>query len=448
MSDYMTLIMLTGLMVALGVCLVLWRAFGRSNSLDVLIWWPVILYIPGPLAIFGLFSDHPVFSNYFSDESVFWATIILVIGFLLYIIFVSKSVRWHLSAELKLLPRSDLIASTSLPLVILGIGCMGVQIALMCQTGASLLSGQYVLANGNFSDNSTLFNLTAGLYEIFSAVFAFRMIGRRLSIRRDGLFVAFSLAVLALRILGGTRLIALKIAFFILIVKLLQGAISLRKGAAIAGVLLVLLIVIGSLRGSGVDEGSNLLFLLFSEPALGSLSATYVVDYYLSQGVYISATGLVNLFTYLIFIAIHLIPGFIYDALGGGITLLGDWGYYRSWAAPFYPFRQILDATGLETISPVGGQSIVALGVALFGVVGAVTIIPLIYGIFAIIRRYLPNSIPFMLIIAFEAPSVFRDSTEILCKQIFVIAVGYWGLSLMTKFMRASTLRTELAKSP
>jgi hypothetical protein len=108
---------------------------------------------------------------------------------------------------------------------------------------------------------------------------------------------------------------------------------------------------------------------------------------------------------------------------------LGDWGYYRSWAAPFFPFRDILASTGLDTVSPVGGQSVIALGVALFGYAGAVLILPLTYGGFSWLRSMLPKSMPLILILGFEAPSVFREGTELVAKQIFIVAIVFWLFS-------------------
>jgi hypothetical protein len=228
---------------------------------------------------------------------------------------------------------------------------------------------------------------------------------------------------------GGTRLIVLELVLFIVMVRVLEGRISKKVAALSAMGFAAILMLVASLRGSQAADGSNLLFLLFAEPALGNLSATFVTGYYLDHGVPFNPNAILDSLGYIVFVVIHLLPNAIYQALGGDIILLGDWGYYRSWAAPFFPFRDILASTGLDTVSPVGGQSVIALGVALFGYAGAVLILPLTYGGFSWLRSMLPKSMPLILILGFEAPSVFREGTELVAKQIFIVAIVFWLFS-------------------
>jgi hypothetical protein len=453
MDDLPPLILLSAVLVLGALAFIAALVTMRRPGLDTLVWWPIVLYIPGPLAIYVLFSGHPSFANYFSPESIVVSTLALVGGFLLYVLFLEKRLARQLREDLAEVARSPAVNGTKWPLVLLGVLCAATQVMLIRDTGASLLSGGYVLADGSFADNSTLFTLTAGLYEIFAALLALRLVAVKPSARKDGLFLLLSFAVLALRMLGGTRLIVLKVVLFVVILQLLRGNISKKAATVSALVFGILLMVVGSLRGSEAEEGANLLFLLFAEPALGNLSATFVTGYFMDHGVLFNPSALLDSIGYLIFIAVHLLPNVIYQALGGGIVLLGDWGYYRSWGEALYPFRGVLAETGLATVSPVGGQSIIALGVALFGYAGAGLIVPFIYGGFSWLRSILPKAMPLVLILGFEAPSVFRDSTEILVKQVFIIAIVFWLFSKLcaipiTNARRAMPRATAESLSP
>ena len=328
-----------------------------------------------------------------------------------------------------MLRNSPVIYGATWPLVLLGLACAATQLMLIRDTGASLLSSGYVLGEGRFAENRTLFTMTAGLYECFAAILALRLVGTKHTVGRDWLFLLYAFGVIALRLLGGTRLVVLKMLFFIVVVRLLQGRVS-KKSAALFGVgFATLLMIVGSLRGSEAEDGSNVLFLLFAEPALGNLSATFVTSYYLDRGIFLNPNVVFDSLGYLIFVIIHLLPNAIYQAFGGDVIYLGDWGYYRSWGAPFYPFRGILAATGLDTVSPVGGQSIIALGVALFGYAGATFIVPITYGAVSLLHSILTKSMPLILIVGFEAPSIYREGSEILVKQVFIISIVFWLFS-------------------
>jgi hypothetical protein len=396
---------------------------------DSLIWWPIFLYIPGPLAAYLLFSGAESFGAYLDPRAVFVSTFILAGGLACYRLALGRRVARQVEFDIACVERSPVANGSVWPFVLLGLLCIATQTLLIRDTGESLLSGGYVLANGSFEENRAIYTLTAGLYEIFAALLAFRIVGGNLTFRRHWMFLSFSFAVIAMRMLGGTRLVVLELLIFVLMVQLLRRRIS-RKGAIGASMGIgAALAIIGSLRGSQAAEGSNLLFLLFAEPGLSNLSATFVTSYYLEHGDFINPNCIVGCLGYLLFIAVHLLPNVLYQGLGGDVIYLGDWGYYRSWGAPFYPFRDILAATGLETVSPVGGQSVVALGVALLGYGGAVLIVPLIYGAFSWLRSALPKSMPLILILGFEAPSIYREGAEIFGKQVFIIALAYWLFS-------------------
>lgn len=401
----------------------------RRLDVDSLVWWPIVLYIPGPLAAYLLFSEQNYFADFVSPKSVFVSSLVLVGGFFLYRISLGKRLARQVRFDIAQIRKSSVINGTVWPLVLLGLLCAVTQLLLIRDTGASLVSGSYVLGEDKFAENRTLFTLTAGLYEIFAAILALRIVGAKLTFRRDGLFLLFAFAVISLRMFGGTRLIVLELVLFIVVVRVLEGRLSKKVAALSAAGFAVILMVVGSLRGSEAADGSNILFLLFAEPALGNLSATFVTSYYLDHGVPFNPNAILDSLGYVVFVVIHLLPNAIYQALGGDIILLGDWGYYRSWGAPFFPFRDILASTGLDTVSPVGGQSVIALGVALFGYAGAVLIVPLTYGVFSWLRSMLPRSMPLILILGFEAPSVFREGTELVAKQVFIIAVVFWLFS-------------------
>lgn len=403
-------------------------AAGRLE-VDSLVWWPIVLYIPGPLAAYLLFSGQDFFASYVSPESVFVSTLVLVGGFFLYRISLGKRLARQVRFDIAQIRKSPVVNGAAWPLVLLGLLCAVTQLLLIRDTGASLLAGSYVLGDDKFAENRTLFTMTAGLYEIFAAILAFRFVGTKLTLRRDGLFLLFAFAVIALRMFGGTRLIVLELVLFIVMVRVLEGRISKKAAALSAAGFAAILMLVGSLRGSEAADGSNILFLLFAEPALGNLSATFVTGYYLDHAVPFNPNAILDSLGYIVFVVIHLLPNAIYQALGGDIILLGDWGYYRSWAEPFFPFRDILANTGLDTVSPVGGQSVIALGVALFGYAGAVLIVPLTYGVFSWLRSMLPRSMPLILILGFEAPSVFREGAELVAKQVFIVAVVFWLFS-------------------
>lgn len=404
-----------------------YRILSPSRRYDALLWWPIVLYIPGPLAAYFLLASHPIFINYFTPFSILAATSILISGYVIYLAFFSKSVSGRLEVELRTIEGSPVNNGNSWPYYALGLLCMISQLFLIRETGASLLSGAYVLGDGKFAENSALFTATAGLYEIFVALVGIKFATTPRKLKDEKGFWLFSFLVIFLRIFGGTRLVVVKVAAFTLLVALLKGNLKITRLLFIGGIALSTFMAIGALRGSESEDGALALFLVFAEPALGSLSATYIVDMYAESSKFFLPEFLWNGIGYIIFVLIHLAPNFIYQAFGGELTLLGDWGYYRTLAEPFYPFREILRETGLETISPVGGQSIVALGVAMFGVGGAPLIIPAIFKMFELLSRSARGSIPILLIAGFEAPSIFRDSTEILVKQVFIISIAYYA---------------------
>jgi hypothetical protein len=394
----------------------------RQRPVDLIIWWPIFLYIPGPLAVYLLFSDTEVFATYFTEQSVFAATIILIASYGIYHLSLGARVARQLSRDISIIETSPLAHGSTWSMFLLGLACVFLQLMLIRATGASILSDAYILGNGNFEENSTLFTATAGLYEIFGALLALKYVGKKFTLRDDGLFALFALFVVALRTLGGTRLIVLKLVLFIMLIQFIRRKIDARKTAIITCISVFVFAVVGALRGG---SGTGVVFLLLAEPALSNLSSTYVTQFYIEKGIFFPIASIWNGFSYLLFVLIHLLPNSIYRALGGDIVLLGDWGYYRSWAAAFYPFREILRETGLDTISPVGGQSIVALGVALFGVAGGALLLPMIYGGFSLLRDLIPRKMPLMLIVGFEAPSIFRDPTEIMVKQVMIVAIAY-----------------------
>ena len=422
----------TGLAAAALLILIL-RLVRRDVAIDSLIWWPILLYIPGPGAIFLLFADHAAFGNYFSRLSVFWATLGFVLGIALYFITLSKPVCHLLEQNLVSVRASALSNGNLLPLYALGIICMGAQAILMAKTGASIASGAYVLGGGAFEENSALFTFSAGLYEIFAALAGFRLLAVHDWNGTNRRFLLFTGLVLALRMFGGTRLIILKLVAFSLLLAYVTGRIQRRTVLLSGASFAALLMLVGNLRSGDGEDVRQLAFLLLAEPALGSLSATFVTDFAIDKGDWFNPGFLADAVGYAIFVMIHLLPTAIYSAMGGTITLLGDWGYYRTAAAPFYPFATIIAETGVETVSPVGGQSLIALGVAIFGVAGAALIVPAIIGGLWAIGRALTRFVPIMLIVAFEAPSIFRDSTEIFVKQVFVISVGYWIFELLAR---------------
>jgi hypothetical protein len=414
----------------------IWMAastLSKRIGLDFLIWWPIIMYIPGPIAAYLLFGESETFANYISAQSVLVSTLVLVGGFALYRLFLGKRLADILRFDLAQIESSPAVIGAKWPLVALGCLCAATQILLIRDTGASLLSNEYVLGGGRFSENRTLFTLTAGLYEMFAALFALRLVSVHSPWRRNKLLFLFAAAVVALRMLGGTRLVVLKLVVFVVLVRMLQRRISKKAALVSAIAFSAFLMIVGSLRGSAAEEGSNILFLLFAEPALGNLSATFVTDYYLNHGIAFNPNAITDTLGYIVFVAIHLLPNAIYQALGGDVIYLGDWGYYRSWGQMFYPFRLILGGTGLETVSPVGGQSVVSLGVALFGYAGAVLVIPLTYAAFGLLRAISARSLPVILVLGFEAPSIYREGAEIFVKQFFIILLVYWLFSILCR---------------
>jgi hypothetical protein len=423
-------------------------AAAKRLDADSLVWWPIVLYVPGPLAAYLLFSGQDFFAGYVSPESVFVSSLVLVGGFFLYRIFLGKRLARQVRFDIAQIRKSPVINGAAWPFVLLGLLCAVAQLLLIRDTGASLLEGSYILGDDKFAENRTLFTMTAGLYEIFAAILAFRIVGTKLTLRRDGLFLLFAFAVIAMRMFGGTRLIVLELVLFIVMVRVLEGRISKKVAALSAAGFAAILMLVGSLRGSEAADGSNILFLLFAEPALGNLSATFVTGYYLDHGVPFNPNAILDSLGYIVFVIIHLLPNAIYQALGGDIILLGDWGYYRSWAEPFFPFRDILANTGLDTVSPVGGQSVIALGVALFGYAGAVLIVPLTYGVFSWLRSMLPRSMPLILILGFEAPSVFREGAELVAKQVFIVAVVFWLFSKLCAIPIGTIPRSRHRPSP
>jgi|GEM_PF-3357636 len=421
LEENQTLLATIGLVVATYALLV-GRLFKRPLPFDTITWWPLFMYVPGPLTIYFFYLEHPSFSAAFTGESVLIATATMLAGFALYSVTMSRYVSRQIEAELALLDASPFGTASNWPYYLLGGLCVGFQLALIQATGSSLFTGKYVMEG--FVENSGLYIATAGFYEMFAAIGALRVISLKGRSKQDLRFLVWFVFVLLTRILGGTRLIVIKAILFCLFVRLCQGRLPVKKLVPVAAVFTIGLMVVGLLR-SGEAEGLDATQLLLAEGALNNLSATLVIDNAMDHGVYFDPAGLVNALGYLVFIAVHLVPSFIFDALGGTRILLGDWGYYRSWGEPFYPFRDLLVTTGLDTISPLGGQSIVALGAALFGIVGAPLIIVYVYSIFCLAGRAFARFVPILLLLGFHAPSIFRDSTEILAKELFVCAIGF-----------------------
>lgn len=387
------------------------------GHIDAILWWPLMLYVAGPFGCLLVLIDNDFLSTRFSPESSMVVTVILSGSLLFYFIFLSKTFQTRINRELKhLSPTKNMW-----PMYLLGFTCMGLQSALLAKTGASIFSGSYVLGEGAFEENSTLFLLTSGFYEIYCALLAIRTLIVRDCYNKR--FIIFSVVVILMRMFGGTRLIVMKTAIFTMLIFFLTGRISKKLALVSASVFVTLLLTVGALRGGSDDH--SLAFLFLAEPALSSLSATTVVDFYQTENSTFNLLFPITFAGFLIFIGIHLLPGFIYNIIDGRLTYLGEWGYYRTAAESVYPFQHVLTGLGIDTISPVGGQSIAALGVVLFGLYGAPLVLSSVLSIFLVIKKIVPRRIPLLLIVGFEAPSIYRDSTEIFVKQVFVITIGY-----------------------
>src|SRR5260370_23343308 len=124
----------------------------RQRPLDLIVWWPIFLYIPGPLAVYLLFSDTEVFKSYFTDESVFAATVILIASYGIYHLFLRARVARQLSSDVSIIETSPLAHGSTWSMVLLGLACVFSQLMLIHATGASILSDAYILGNGNFSE--------------------------------------------------------------------------------------------------------------------------------------------------------------------------------------------------------------------------------------------------------------------------------------------------------
>jgi hypothetical protein len=417
---------ITEILVAITYTVLVWRLLKYRTSLDVITWWPLFLYVPGPLSIHYLFSVNGLFTDFYSEESILAATAILLAAFLLYVAVLSKPVSRQIVLELDFIQSSAFASGANWPHYVLGTICVGAQVAVIKATGSSLLNGEYILGQGAFAEHTNLFVAAYALYEIFAGLGTLKLISLKGGFKQNRAFLIWFSLVMLVRVIGGSRLGLLKAVLFTLFVRLCQGRLAVKKVFLYACAFAVALTFVGFLR-SGTSERQDLTasFLFFAEGALSNLSATLVTDDALNHGVILNSATVLNALSFMGFIAIHLIPNFIYEAFGGQRILLGEWGSYRSWGEPLYPFKELLTSTGLDVVSPLGGQSIVALGVALFGVAGASLILVYVYSLFYFAGRALFRFAPITLILGFEAPSIYREPTEGLVKEVFIIAIGF-----------------------
>jgi hypothetical protein len=390
----------------------------RDRNYLILIAWPILIYFLGP-TFTALFADAPVLRRYVFPETIVAETLMI---FAYFVALLVADRIFDISSVIKISISSPTIRKLSEGPAFFVLFCTVTAIALVLQIRllveyGSLVSGSYLLdsvAEGLIP----YWGFLAGLYEIIFLLFVVFLLGDRHALKHQVIVVGLYLISAALRVAGGTRLVLVKEAAFLLILFYLRGGVTMKKLGVLALVVLVAGSAVGVLRSQN-ETAATILGPVYGIVMEGGLNAlTLNIAYRVQDSGFVSDNA--DTLHTILFVALSAIPSFI------------RFGIQQSDLDVLSPYMTLPVNFGFDTAWPVGSMS----G---FGTLCYICSYPILASVIlaftiGLLFRYMPaGNVKRIIVIVFAVNAIhfWRDPIDIAVKLLVQgVACGFVLLCL------------------